>query len=125
MATVLTYVGEDWLVQRAAGSGSMSSTTMPYVAWGTGGTTAAKGDTTLGTEAPESRVSGTVSVTGSGTTAKWQNVATITATASRAIIEAGVFDAASSGNMAIRGDFTTINLATDDSIQFTFTLDPS
>ena len=125
MATVLTYVGEDWLVQRAAGTGSMSSTTMPYVAWGTDGTTATKSDTALGAESAESRVSGTVTVQGSGSSAVYQNVATITATATRAIQEAGIFDASSSGNMAIHGNFTTINLSTDDSIQFTFTLDPS
>ena len=51
--------------------------------------------------------------------------ATITAAGSRAITEVGAFDAAGSGspptggNMDVYGDFTVINLATNDSIAFT------
>ena len=125
MATVLTNVGEDWAAQRLAGSGAMSAATGQYIGWGTGAGTAAKGDTTLFTESAESRTAGTVSVTGSGATAKYQVVGTITATASRAITNAGNFDASTSGNLFVHGDFATINLSTDDSIQFTITIDPS
>jgi hypothetical protein len=125
MATVLTNVGEDWACQRLAGSGAMSASSGQYIGWGTGAGTAAKGDTTLFTESAETRATGTVSVTGSGATAKYQVVGTITATGSRAITNAGNFDASTSGNLFVKGDFATINLSTDDSIQFTITIDPS
>ena len=48
-----------------------------------------------------------------------QVTGTITATATRAITNAGVFDASSTGNLYVKGDFTTINLSTGDSIAFT------
>lgn len=124
MATVLTNNGEDWVAQRVAGSGSLSSNAGTHVGMGTGGTTAAKGDTALGAEV-ETRGATSVSVTGSGSSAKYQAIATVAATATRAITEAGLFSASSSGTMFIRGDFSVINLANGDSIQFTFTLDPS
>ena len=45
---------------------------------------------------------------------------TITASATRAITNAGVLDASSAGNLYVKGDFATVNLASGDSIQFTF-----
>ena len=124
MATVLTNNGEDWVAQRVAGSGSLSSNAGTHVGMGTGGSTAAKGDTALGTEV-ETRGATSVSVTGSGSSAKYQAVATVTATATRAIIEAGLFSASTVGTMFVRGDFSAINLLSGDSIQFTITLDPA
>ena len=76
MASVLTNVGEDWVAQRLIGAGALSTFDMHFLAWGTGAGTAAKGDTTLFTEAAEARVSATMSVTGSGSTAKYQAVGT-------------------------------------------------
>lgn len=124
MANVLTNNGEDWVAQRVAGTGSLSSNNGTHIGMGTGGSTAAKGDTALGTEV-ETRGATTVSVTGSGSSAKYQAVATVAATATRAIIEMGLFSASSAGTMFVRADFTTINLANGDSIQFTVTLDPA
>jgi hypothetical protein len=49
-------------------------------------------------------------------------VGTITATGTRAVTNAGTFDASTSGNLCVKGDFSTINLATNDSIQFTINL---
>jgi hypothetical protein len=49
-------------------------------------------------------------------------IGTITATATRAITESGLFDASSTGNMLTSADFSTINLASGDSIQFTWQL---
>lgn len=125
MATVLTNVGEQWLVERAAGTGTYSAVTGAYIGWGTGAGTAAKGDTTLFTEASEARTNGTVSVTGSGSTAKWQNVGTITADGAKTITNAGCFSASTSGGLFIKYDFTGVALNLGDAIQFTFTLDPS
>jgi hypothetical protein len=50
----------------------------------------------------------------------YQVVGTLTAGGTLAITNAGLFDAVSSGNLFVKGDFSTINLSTGDSIQFTF-----
>lgn len=103
----------------------LSANTAKYVGWGTG-TGQAVTDTDLGTAANESRVSGTNSQqTTTTTNDTYRVVATITAGGARAITEAAVFDAAgagnppSGGNMIVYGDFSVINLASGDSIQFT------
>lgn len=130
LATVLTNNGEDWAAQRLAGSGSLSTASGQYVHWGTGAGTAAKGDTDLFTPATEARVAGTVTVTGSGATAKWQNVATLTADGAKTITNAGAWSAAGTGSpptggtLFVKGDFTGIALALNDQIQFTVTIDP-
>lgn len=122
MATVLTNVGEQYLCDFLAGVDTVAA---DYVAWGTGTTTAAKGDTTLETESAEDRVQGTKSVQGTGSSAKYQVVATITSESAQTISEAGLLNASSSGDLVIHGDFTGIALGIGDSIEFTFTLDPS
>ena len=94
-----------------------------FVAWGTGTTAAAKTQTALVTEAPETRSGGAnsqVTTNETGDTNQW--LATITATATRVITEAGLFDAVTSGVMIIRGEFDAINLVTNDKIEFTITL---
>lgn len=123
MATVLTNVGEQWLCDRASGASALDG---HFIGWGTGAGTAAKGDTTLFTEAAEARAVGTVSTNGSGAAAKYQVVGTITCSGSgKTITNAGNFDASSGGNLIVKGDFTGIALNVGDSIQFTITLDPS
>lgn len=74
----------------------------------------------------EARTAGTSSQQTTTTTNDTYRVTgTIVAAGSRAISEVGVFDAAGSGspptggNMGIYGDFSVINLATNDSITFT------
>ncbi len=96
-----------------------------YAAWGTGsGQTAASN--ALATTANESRATGTSSQQTTTVTGDTYRVtATLTAGGSRAITEFGLFDAAGSGdppsggNMDFYGDFSVINLATNDSIAFT------
>jgi hypothetical protein len=122
MATVLTNVGEQWVCDRASGVSALDG---QYVAWGTGAGTAAKGDSTLFTEASEARVSGTVTTNGTGASAKYQVVATIVADGVKTITNAGNFTASAAGVLIVKGDFTGIALAADDSITFTITLDPS
>jgi hypothetical protein len=70
-------------------------------------------------------VQGTKSTNGSGSSAKFQVVSTLTANGSKTITNAGLFNAVSSGDLVIKGDFTGIVLALNDQITFTFTLDPS
>lgn len=119
MATVLTNAGKDILTNRIKGAG----TEPVFVAWGTGAGTAAITDTTLFTESAEARTSGTSTrQTTTTTNDTYQVIGTITATATRAITNAGLLDASSAGNLFVKGDFATINLVTNDSIQFTIKL---
>lgn len=91
-----------------------------YIGWGTGsGQTATS--TGLATAAAESRTDGTSSQQTTNTTNDTYRVTgTVTAGGSRAITEAALFDASTSGNMVVYGDFSVINLASGDSIAFTF-----
>ena len=123
MATVLTNVGEQWLCDRASGVSALNG---QHVGWGTGAGTDDKAATTLATAAAEARTAGTVTTNGSGASAKYQVVATITcASAGKTITNAGNFDASTAGNLIVHGDFTGIALNVGDSIAFTITLDPS
>lgn len=116
MADIYTDAGEDLTTDIMDGTTAAPTW---YVGWGTGAGTAAKGDTTLFTEAAESRVAATMSQPASN-----QNtfVATITSASAQTITNAGVFDAASAGNMLLKSDFTGIALGNGDKIEFTFDL---
>src|SRR3989338_435380 len=113
MATVLTTVGKQWMVDKLDDT---VSTDPVWVAWGTGAGTAAVGDTTLFTEASEARVSGTQSQPAADTN---RVVATITANGAKTITNAGNFTDSSGGTLIVKGDFTGIVLALNDQIQFT------
>jgi hypothetical protein len=68
----------------------------------------------------ESRATGAVSVVTTTTTNDTLRVVgTVTATASRAVTEAATFDASTSGNIFLAGDFSVINLAINDQIEVT------
>lgn len=121
MATVYTSVGEGVVADLIDGtSGTHLDATNAKIAWGTGAGTAAKGDTTLFTEASEARVAATVS---QPTADKNQWVGTLTADGAKTITNAGLFDAASGGNLIVHGDFTGIVLALGDKIEFTISLE--
>lgn len=110
--------GKDILTNRLIGSG----TEPKFIGWGTGGTAEGATQTALVTEVTDTaRATGTSSrVTTTTTNDSYQVVGTITATTTRAITEAAMFDAVTAGNMFVRALFTVINLLTGDSIQFTF-----
>lgn len=102
---------------------SRMQTGTDYIGWGTGAGVAAAADTTLFTEGPEARVAATKTQQTTTTTSdavQW--IATLTAAAARAVTNAGVFDASTVGNIVVKGDFATVNLASGDSIQFTIKL---
>jgi hypothetical protein len=113
MATVLTQVGEEWLVDKIDES---IQTKGDYVGWGTGAGTAVKGDTTLFAEASEARVQAAMSQPAAD---KIRWVATLTADGSKTITNAGNFTAASGGTLIVHGDFTGVALAQGDKIEFT------
>jgi len=116
MADIYTDAGEDLTADILDGTASVPTF---RVGWGTGAGTAAKGDTTLFTEAAEARVSTSQSQPSSNVN---QFLGTITSASGQTITNAGIFDAASAGNMLLKSDFTGIVLANGDKIEFTFQL---
>lgn len=121
-ATVETNSGKAISAKRHLGA-TPAQAEPKFIGMGTGATgaarTAAAGDTALSTEV-ESRAAGTGStVTTTQTNDTYQTQGTITATATRAVDEAGTFDASSVGNVDVSATFAVINLVSGDSIQFT------
>ena len=117
MATLLVNTGKAIVTNYLNGG---AATQPKYVAWGTGAGTTAATDTTLFTEVTP-RVSGTTSqVTTSTTNDTFQVVGTQTAGTTETITNAGLFDASTSGNLFVKGDFTGVPLNSGDSIAFTF-----
>lgn len=110
----LTNVGEN--IATDLWDGTISAPTNWYAASGTNATAFAKGNTALGVEVA-TRVITTDTQPTSDTN---RQVATIPYTSSLTITEAGLFDAASVGNMPIRETFAGIGVTNGDSIEFTF-----
>ena len=125
MATVVVDGGLDIVTNRLKGSG-----TEPLnIGWGTGVGTAAVANTTLFTEklvdlstsaGTDHTVGVSSRVTTNTTNDTYQVTGTRTATGAGTVTNAGLFDAASGGNLFLKGDFTGIGLASGDSIAFTF-----
>lgn len=114
---VVTTAGVNYLVD--AFQGTTEPENFKYHGMGTGNTAENSSDTTLVTEV-ETRATG--SQTEGSSANIYKTVGTITATQARAIVEHGIFSAASSGTLLDRSVFSTINLSTNDSIQFTYEL---
>ncbi len=113
---MLVNTGKAIITNRLKGAG----TEPLYVAMGTGAGTTGATDTTLFTEV-ETRTAGTSTQQTTTTTSDtYRVVGTITATGARAVTNAGLFDASSTGNLFVKSDFATINLATNDQLQLTF-----
>ena len=122
-ATVVTNSGKAISAKRNVGA-TPAQAEAKYIAMGTGATGAARtavaADTALSTEV-ETRTAGTTStITTSATNDTFQVVGTVAASATRAVDEAGTFDATSAGNMDISATFAVVSLASGDSIAFTF-----
>lgn len=117
---VFTDTGRKWVIDKmreAIGAGTVQK----YVAWGTGATAEAVGNTALATEASEARTAGTITgVTTTVTGDTHRVTGTITVAGSgKTITEVGLFDASSSGVMLMRALFTGLALLVGDSIAFT------
>lgn len=123
MATKVVDGGLGIVTNRLKGSGTEPS----FIGWGTGAGTAAVADTTLFTEALVTLAGGgTDHTTGTSTQQTttttndtYRVTGTRTATGAGTVTNAGLFDAASGGNLFMKGDFTGIGLASGDSIAFT------
>ena len=123
IATVYTNAGKAWVAGKMSGA---EATSPDRIGWGTGAGTAAVTDTTLFTEAAETRATATLSrVTTSVTDDTFQAVGTLTSLSSQTITNAGLFDAASAGDLIIHGDHAGLPLLADDSIQYTIKLQQS
>lgn len=117
---LVVQTGRNYIAHRMTGSGN---TTMSHMAIGTNNTAAALGDTTLGTETAR------VALTSSTTTA---NVVTYVATfnpgtpsAANAVVEAGIFNAGSGGELLCRTVFDVVNKGTLDTLSITWTVSNS
>ena len=121
MANIYTSAGEAVVTDLVDGTSAVHlSAANAKIGWGTGAGTAAKGDTTLFTEATEARVVPTVT---QPLADKLQWVGTLTADGAKTITNVGLLDAAAAGNLIIHGDFTGIVLALGDKIEFTISLE--
>jgi len=118
MADIFTSVGEARVVDMI--DGTLAAPANWYIGWGTGAGTAAKGDTTLFTEAAEARV---VTSNNQPMVDKNQFKGTMTSASTQTITNAGLFDAAQNGTLVLHSDFTGVALGTGDKIEFTFTLE--
>ncbi len=117
MATVFVTVGAESITDIID-----ATTTVPanyFAAQGTGGGTAAVGDTSLFTEASETRQQTTNSQPSANIN---RFVATIVADGTKTITNAGLFTLVSGGILWIKGDFTGIPVNVSDSIEYTFEL---
>lgn len=123
IATLVTNIGKSIIAKRMFGA-TPAQLEPKYIGMGVGATGAARtavvGDTALSTEV-EARTAGTgSSVTTTQTDDTHQVAGIITATAPRAVDEAGLFDAASSGNMYVSATMAVVNLGVNDAIAFTW-----
>jgi hypothetical protein len=115
MANVVTDVGLGLI------TALLEASSHKYIAWGTGTTAANVADTALETESAEDRTSGTQSQQTTTTSDDtYRVVGTVTATDARAITEAGVLSADDGGSLLGHAVFSAVNLASGDSIAFTF-----
>lgn len=112
---LVVTAGKEFVASRMAG---VSSNEMSHMAIGTDSTSPAAGNTALGTEA--ARVSLTSTTV---TNADVVYVATFGAgTGTGSIVEAGLFNASSGGDMLCRTTFAVVNKGSDDSITITWTV---
>lgn len=112
---LVVTVGKNFVASRMVGT---SANVMSHMAIGSSSTAAAAGDTALGGEL------GRVALA-SATAAS--NVVTYTATfpagtGTGAVVEAGIFNAASAGTMLCRTVFAVVNKGADDAMSVTWTV---
>lgn len=132
MATVIVNGGQAIITNLMTGIGG---TVPKYIGWGTGNqTTALVTDTSLGPTTVEKLVDLSTSAGTDHTTATPTRTTTTvtndtetytgtrTATGAGTVTVAGLFDAASGGNLYVKGDFAGIALGVGDSIAFTFNI---
>lgn len=112
---LVVNVGKTFVASRMVG---VSSNVMSHMAIGSSSTAAAAGDTALGAELGRVALASATSSS---------NVVTYTATfpagtGTGAVVEAGLFNAASAGTMLCRTVFAVVNKGADDAMSVTWTV---
>jgi len=97
-----------------------TATAMSHMAIGTSSTAAAAGDTTLGTEV--ARVALTSTNVSSNEIEYVATFGANTPASAAAVVEAGLFNASSSGTLLCRTVFSVVNKGTSDSMTITWTV---
>ena len=111
---LVVTAGKNWVADRM----NNANTVMTHMAVGTGTNAAAAGDTTLQTESDRNALtSTTVTNNAVAYVATWA-----AGDATAALTEAGIFDAASSGDMLARTVFSVVNKGAADSMTITWTI---
>lgn len=114
---LVVATGKTNIASRLAGNGSP---VMSHMAIGTGNTSAAVGDTTLESELAREGLTGGAGTPSSNTITYSATYAPGTGTG--ALTEAGIFNAASTGDMLCRTVFPVINKQAGDTIQITWVI---
>jgi len=111
---LVVTAGKNWVADRM----NDANTVMTHMAVGTGTTVAAAGNTTLVTENDRNALtSTTVSANAVAYVATWA-----AGDGTAALTEAGLFDAASAGDMLARTVFSVVNKGAADSMTITWTI---
>ncbi len=111
---LVVTAGKNWVADRMNDANAV----MSHMAVGTGTNAAAAGDTTLQTENDRNALtSTTVTDNAVAYVATWA-----AGDATAALTEAGIFDAASSGDMLARTVFSVVNKGAADSMTITWTI---
>ena len=111
---LVVTAGKNWVADRM----NNANTVMTHMAVGTGTNAAAAGDTTLQTENDRNALtSTTVTANAVAYVATWA-----AGDATAAITEAGIFDAASGGDLLARTVFSVVNKGAADSMTITWTI---
>jgi hypothetical protein len=113
--------GRDFIASRMIGT---SKAVMSHMAIGTDNTAAVANNTTLGTEVERNALSSSAVGTGGD-----ENIVTYVATfgpnepvANAAVVESGIFNDVTSGDMLCRTTFPVVNKGTDDTLTITWTI---
>lgn len=125
ISNLVVDAGKAGVASRINGAGGEAAFT--YIAIGTGAVAAAAGDTTLGAEITTgggARAAATASrVTTDVTNDTARLVLTFNFTATFAVTESGVLNAAAAGVLLARQTFTAVNVVNGDSLQVTWNFD--
>ena len=113
---LVVTAGKEWVADRM----SDANTVMTHMAIGTGTTAAAAGDTALVTQFDRNTLT-TAGGTVSGATITYE-CTWAAGDGTGAITEAGIFDAASGGDMLARTVFAVVNKGEEDSMTITWTI---
>lgn len=112
---LVVTVGKNFVASRMVGT---AANVMSHMAIGSNNTAAAAGDTALGAELGRVALA-----SGSATAAVVTYTATFPAgTGTGAVVEAGIFNAASAGTMLCRTVFSVVNKGADDAMSVTWTV---